>query len=90
MPDAQVAILEILTASGHPMRGLDIVKASNGRVGRGIVYVHLQLLEDAGWVLSREEPEIESHIGIARRVYWLRPGGPREPVPTGGLVPSLA
>lgn len=84
------AILEILTAAGRPMYGLEIVKASNGRVKRGTVYVHLDRIEDAGWVLSRQEAETRPEIGIPRNLYWLRPGGPREPVSSGGLVPSLA
>lgn len=91
MTDAQAAILEILTAHGRAMFGLEIVKASNGRVERGTVYVHLQRLEDAGWVLSSEESlaEVLPHVGIPRRLYRLRPGGPKETAPEVGHVPVL-
>lgn len=73
------------------MYGLELVKASDGRLHRGTVYVYLQRLEDAGWVLSSEEPaaEVQPHVGIPRRLYRLRPGGPRELVGSGGLVPAL-
>lgn len=44
-------ILELL-GSGERLRGLEIVKRSAGRVGRNGVYVHLNRLEEAGFVRS--------------------------------------
>lgn len=90
MTDAHLTIIELLKAHGRPMYGLDLVKASGGRLHRGTVYVDLQRLEDAGVVLSREEPaeDVQPHVGIPRPLYWLRPGGPPIEVPDGGgLVP---
>lgn len=67
----EFAILEILEANPRWMYGLDIVKASDGRVKRGTVYVHLQRLEDAGFVASKQEDETPVYIGIPRRLYRL-------------------
>ena len=47
-------------SDGEWHRGLDMVKASNGLLRRGTVYVHLTDLEDKGLIESRpEEPLTE-------------------------------
>jgi DNA-binding PadR family transcriptional regulator len=70
--DVHFCILQILAKHGGWMRGLEIVKASNGVVARGVVYVHLHWLEEHQWVQSREEhpDEITPH---GSRVYRLSP-----------------
>jgi len=45
-------ILGLLAASPGAMYGLDLVKQSRGRLGRGTVYVWLVRLEDRGLVSS--------------------------------------
>lgn len=62
---APVVILELLS-DGREWYGLELVKASGGRLRRGTVYVHLGRLEEAGKVISR--PTDVAH-GFQRRVY---------------------
>jgi len=64
-------ILELLINSGE-MYGLELVKASDGELKRGTVYVTLDRMEDKGLVESRQEDQAE-HGGIPRRLY--RPTG---------------
>lgn len=84
----QRVILEILQRERREMYGLEIVKASQGRVKRGTVYVDLDLLEDHGYVVSREEPQDPPpSLTIKRRLYRLT--GKRVPEPDVGLDPNL-
>lgn len=68
-------ILRVLSNSSGEMCGRDIVKSSDGTVGRGTVYVRLARLEDEGLVSSREERD--SH-DLPRRWYRLTEAGRRE------------
>jgi DNA-binding PadR family transcriptional regulator len=67
------AILEILRS--EPRRewyGLEMIKASGGRLGRGTVYVFLHRLEEEGLVTSRPEPESDTSV-LGRRLYRALP-----------------
>jgi DNA-binding PadR family transcriptional regulator len=66
------AILELLLEHGGWMYGLELVKASSGRLGRGTVYIHLDNLEVRGHVESREEP---LSTGLPRRQYRITNSG---------------
>ncbi|HEV7717201.1 MAG TPA: helix-turn-helix transcriptional regulator [Steroidobacteraceae bacterium] len=88
MITAQELIVEILDAHGREMGGLEIVKASGGHLSRGTIYVHLERLEARGVVVSRAEDYTPPHIGIARRLYKLAPGGHRVPAFGGDMVPA--
>lgn len=51
---ASRVILELLaTREGSWTLGLDMIRASAGRLYRGSIYVHLLQLEDAHYVLAR-------------------------------------
>lgn len=55
-------------ADGDWHYGLDLVAASNGRLGKGTVYIHLARLEDLELVESRfEPPQRAGHL--PRRLY---------------------
>lgn len=70
------AILRILhNMDPEALYGLEIVKAADGEIQRGTVYVTLQDLEDSGFVRSREETETEECIGIPRRLYKITSAG---------------
>lgn len=57
-------------ADGDWHYGLDLIEASNGRLGRGTVYIHLSRLEDLELVESRfEPPQREGHL--PRRLYRM-------------------
>lgn len=49
------ALLSLLHHHGE-MRGLDIIKRSDGTFGRATVYVFLERLINAGWVSYRKMP----------------------------------
>ena len=67
-------ILSLLTAMGESY-GLDLVKASDGQLGRGTIYVTLSAMEDVGLVASREETVIDERIAIPRRLYRITERG---------------
>lgn len=66
-------ILKLLIGHSAEMYGLEMVARSEGRIGRGSVYVLLDRLEERGLVSSRLEPRTPGTSGIARRLY--RPTG---------------
>ena len=70
----ELEILDQLEAKGGPMRGLDIVKASEGGVTRTNVYVQLATLEDEELVHSRytDDPPLG---GARRREYSITSRG---------------
>lgn len=65
----EMLILELLLEKGE-MFGLEMVRASDGGLKRGTIYVTLQRMSDKGYVESREEPRKLPEIGIARRKYF--------------------
>lgn len=64
----EMLTLEMLISKGE-MFGLEMVKASEGGLKRGTIYVTLQRMGDKGYIESREEPRIMPEIGIPRRKY---------------------
>jgi PadR family transcriptional regulator PadR len=65
-------ILELLIACGE-LYGLDIVRRSDGEVGRGTLYVTLNRMTEKGYVDSRVEDAPAGEMGPPRRLY--RPTG---------------
>ena len=49
--------------------GLELVRASEGRLKRGTVYVTLSRMEAKGLVSSRQEERRTGAIGLPRRMY---------------------
>jgi DNA-binding PadR family transcriptional regulator len=80
-------ILQLLREHPQGMYGLDLVRASNGQIGRGTVYVHLGRLEEEGLVESKRVRDPNS--GLERPLYKLSRRGLRIPVgdPPGELSP---
>jgi DNA-binding PadR family transcriptional regulator len=72
----EFAILELLVSKGE-MYGLEMVKASEGNLKRGSIYVILSRMSDKGYIESREEPREYPEIGIPRRKYWASGLGER-------------
>lgn len=80
MSRSQRTILELLlehaTKVGGWLYGLELVKRSDGRLGRATVYVHLDALEEQGHVESRRELRHPA-VGLPRRQYRITRGGQR-------------
>jgi DNA-binding PadR family transcriptional regulator len=66
-------ILKLLVGHDAEMYGLEMVARSEGRLGRGSIYVLLDRLEERGLVSSRLEERPPGTSGAARRLY--RPTG---------------
>jgi DNA-binding PadR family transcriptional regulator len=66
-------ILKLLVGYDAEMYGLEMVARSEGRLGRGSIYVLLDRLEERGLVSSRLEERAPGTSGVARRLY--RPTG---------------
>ncbi len=67
--DSERVILELLVERGETY-GLELVKASGGRLLRGVVYVKLNAMQDRGLVSSRmEEVSAEPDSFPVRRLY---------------------
>ena len=60
-------ILELLIAQGE-LYGLQLVRASKGRLKRGTVYVTLGRMAEKGFVESREEKKVYMP-GLPRRIF---------------------
>lgn len=75
-PSKELLVLELLAENGQ-MFGLEMVRASNGRLKRGTVYVTLGRLADKGWVESEQEPRHPGAIGLPRRLYRITRQGLR-------------
>jgi DNA-binding PadR family transcriptional regulator len=58
--------------------GHEMVKESNGVLGRGTVYVLLGQLEQQGLLKSREEGCPSEYLGIPRRLYRMTSQGRAE------------
>jgi DNA-binding PadR family transcriptional regulator len=71
----EALILEQLIGKGE-MYGLELVKASNGELKRGTVYVTLSRMEDKGFVESREAPP-DPVTNLKTRVYRATGHGQR-------------
>ena len=64
----ELAVLDLLVPKGE-MFGLEMVKASEGNLKRGSIYVILSRMADKGYVESREVPREYPEIGIPRRKF---------------------
>jgi|SRR3954465_11296294 DNA-binding PadR family transcriptional regulator len=74
----EAQVLRLLISSGESY-GLELVKASDGALKRGTVYVLLDRMEDKGLIESREEeePATDGYVGIPRRLYKAKGAGVR-------------
>jgi PadR family transcriptional regulator, regulatory protein PadR len=72
----ELLILRLLVAGGESY-GLALVRASDGLLKRGTVYVTLGRMEEKGLVSSRQEEVTPEHIGIPRRIYRITGLGER-------------
>lgn len=72
----ELLALKLLRDGGAEMYGLELVKASAGKLGRAGVYVTLSRLEEKGFVRSRT-PASENHPGLPRPRYKLTALGER-------------
>jgi PadR family transcriptional regulator PadR len=64
----ELRVLQLLVARGE-LYGLALVKASDGGLKRGTVYVTLSRMEEKGFVSSRDEVSTPDYVGITRRLY---------------------
>jgi DNA-binding PadR family transcriptional regulator len=91
-------ILKLLIGHSAEMYGLEMVARSEGRIGRGSVYVLLDRLEERGLVSSRLESRTPGTSGIARRLYRPTGHGRRvfqlweelQDLAPAGLAPEMA
>lgn len=72
----EALILDMLAEAGETY-GLGLVEASQGRLGRGTVYVTLGRMEGKGYVESRQEEKAVGAVGLPRRMYRATPLGLR-------------
>lgn len=72
----ELVVLSLLRDEPRGMYGLEMVKASNGELARGTVYVLLGRLEEKGYVRSwvKGQPD---HPGLPRPRYALTAPGRR-------------
>jgi DNA-binding PadR family transcriptional regulator len=66
----EMAVLELLIG-GREMYGLELVKASEGLLKRGTIYVLLDRMEQKGLVSSREGDRDATASGLPRRRYRI-------------------
>jgi DNA-binding PadR family transcriptional regulator len=66
-PTAESVVLALL--GDEEKYGLELIRASDGRLRRGSVYVLLDRMEEASLVTSRQEAKTPPHIAIPRRLY---------------------
>ena len=72
----ELLILSLLEDEPAGMYGLALVKASNGELKRGTVYITLGRLEEKGFIRAVEDSHSE-HSGLPRRQYKLTGLGER-------------
>jgi PadR family transcriptional regulator PadR len=72
----EMMVLRLLISGGESY-GLALVKASDGALKRGTIYVTLGRMEEKGFVASRQEETTPEHIGIPRRIYKVTGLGER-------------
>lgn len=70
----QLIILDLLSEKGESY-GLELVRASRGRLKRGTIYVLLNRLAEKGFVDSRLEDRPEGQLGSLRRLYHVTGNG---------------
>lgn len=72
---AKEAVILGLLSGTKEKYGLKLVEESNGKIGRGTVYVTLGRMEDKGFVESRTEEQRPGATGLPRRLYRLTSDG---------------
>jgi DNA-binding PadR family transcriptional regulator len=73
----EAIILNMLIESQRELFGLEMIRASNGELKRGTIYVILQRMQEKGFIDSKPEPRTAPEIGIPRRMYWCTGLGER-------------
>lgn len=68
--DKELVILRLLRDGSREMYGLEIVKASDGQLGRAAIYITLARMEEKGYLKSRT-PSKDSHPGLPRPRYKI-------------------
>jgi DNA-binding PadR family transcriptional regulator len=83
----EAKILRLLVSKGESY-GLALVKASDGALKRGTIYVTLGRMEEKGLVESHQEENTDQYIGIPRRLYKVSALGLRvhDAIIAGNLV----
>lgn len=76
LPTVKEAVVLDLLNAGKKHYGLELVKASNGKIRRGTVYVLLDRLEQKGFVTSKAEKKA-GLAGLPRRMYAITGAGQR-------------
>ena len=75
LSNKEFCALELLANQGE-MYGLEMVKASDGLLKRGTIYVLLSRMADKGYVTSRQEKE-DGRAGMPRRKFRVTGAGER-------------
>lgn len=75
MSNNELAVLALLLDNPQGLYGSDIVRLSNGQVGRGVVYSVLETLVASESVRELEEPVAEN--GLARTRHFITEKGRR-------------
>lgn len=73
-PRRRRAVLCVL-AGNDELGGMDIVRKSNGKLGRGGIYVILSRMDDNGLIASRV---VTTDWGMRRRLYSITQKGANE------------
>jgi DNA-binding PadR family transcriptional regulator len=82
MQHKAMVILQLLANDRRWWYGLEMVKASDGQLKRGVIYLHLARLEENGLVETRLENEHDHEYRAdnprPRRMYRITKNGIRE------------
>lgn len=70
----ELLVLQIMESLPSPIYGVDIVKSSDGEIGKPDVYIYLSRLEDKGYVTSYKEEPRPGYRGVQRRCYRVEEG----------------
>jgi DNA-binding PadR family transcriptional regulator len=68
--DKELVVLGLLRDGPSNMYGLELVKASKGKLGRAAIYVTLARMETKGF-LKRHTPLQDEHPGLPRPHYKI-------------------
>lgn len=80
MNDKQALIIELLRQNPQGLFGLEMIRLSDGKLGRATIYIHLGVLEEEGIVEPEDVPQPSA---LSRPRYRLTPKGSR--IPTGDI-----
>ena len=68
--DKELLVLRLLRDGSPEMYGLELVKASEGELGRASIYVTLARMEAKGFLKART-PRTDDHPGLPRPRYRI-------------------